>query len=37
MQHFRLIVPGVALALTLAATSLPGRAQQAPPEDEPAA
>ena len=30
MQHFRLIVPGVALALTLAATSLPGRAQQAP-------
>src|SRR5918999_3616461 len=28
MQHFRLIVPGVALALTLAATSLPGRAQQ---------
>jgi photosystem II stability/assembly factor-like uncharacterized protein len=30
MQHFRLIIPGVALALTLAATSLPGRAQQAP-------
>jgi photosystem II stability/assembly factor-like uncharacterized protein len=30
MQHSRLIVPGVALALTLAATSLPGRAQQAP-------
>ena len=30
MQHYRLIVPGVALALTLAATSLPGRAQQSP-------
>lgn len=29
MQYFRLIVPGVALLLTLAATSLPGRAQQA--------
>src|SRR5690606_1849767 len=27
----RLIVPGVALALTLATTSMPGRAQQAPP------
>ncbi|HEY0874745.1 MAG TPA: hypothetical protein VGD94_14830 [Vicinamibacterales bacterium] len=31
MQHLRLIVPGVALALTLATTSMPGRAQQAPP------
>ena len=30
MQHLRLLVPGLALALTLAATSLPGRAQQAP-------
>jgi photosystem II stability/assembly factor-like uncharacterized protein len=30
MQQSRLIIPGVALALTLAATSLPGRAQQAP-------
>jgi photosystem II stability/assembly factor-like uncharacterized protein len=30
MQHYRLIVPGAALALALAATSLPGRAQQSP-------
>ena len=28
MQHYRLIIPGAALALALAATSLPGRAQQ---------
>jgi photosystem II stability/assembly factor-like uncharacterized protein len=30
MQHSRLIVPAAALALALAATSLPGRAQQSP-------
>ena len=31
MKHLRLIVPGLALAATLATTSLPGRAQQPPP------
>ena len=30
MQHSRLIVPGATLALALAATALPGRAQQTP-------
>jgi photosystem II stability/assembly factor-like uncharacterized protein len=30
MKHFRLIVPAMALAATLAATSMPGRAQQTP-------